>query len=75
MDFEVTSDGMFAIKNVSKVLDETDILDLARDNFAEELKDGEEYFVLQVTDVEDDHMTNWFLVPRSLMEKQKKTLK
>ncbi len=75
MDFEVTSAGMFAIKNVSKVLDETDILDLARDNFTEELKDGEEYFVLEVSDVEDDDMTNWFLVPKHIIESQKKTLK
>ena len=75
MDFEVTSDGMFAIKNVSKVLDETDILDLARDNFTDELADGEEYFVLEVPHTEDEDLTNWFLVPRDLMERQKKTLK
>lgn len=68
MDFEITHDGMFAIRNASAALTKPDILELAGENFKLDLQDGEEYRVLSVKEVDDEDLVHWFLVPRSGLE-------
>jgi len=64
MEFEITHDNMFAIKNASLALTAEDILELAGENFKDDLVDGAEYVIMEVRDKDDDNFTNWFLVPK-----------
>ena len=68
MDFEITADGICMIKKVSRLLEQKDILDLAKENFHQDLKDGQEYYIIQVDDPDDENYCHWCLVPKAKLK-------
>jgi len=73
MEFEITQDGMYRIKDASQALEQTDILELARENFKDDFVHGAEYYIMQVTGEEEDVYCDWFIVPKELFSKLAKT--
>ncbi len=65
MEFEITPDNMFAIKHVSRSLTQSEVLDLAAENFRDDFVHEAEYVMMEVRDEEDDDFTNWFLIPKA----------
>jgi hypothetical protein len=74
MDMEISADGTVSVKNVSQVLTQEDVLDIITENFKEDLTPEEEYVIMDVPDPESDMYTDWYLVPKSLMESKKRGL-